>query len=315
MENRLCVIGVYFGKLPPYFELWLKTCRYNKTVDFLIFTDQYFVSTQDNVKVISLTLEDFRSLACEKLKMDVTLDRAYKCCDFRPAYGIILQDYIRGYDYWGHCDFDMMFGDLQHFFDKENLYAYDKFLTLGHLSLYRNTTECNGRFMLEGSEKNYEEIFTSPGSYAFDEVDGILKIYKKNGFPVFEERIFADISKIYRRLRLALDDKNYDDQVFYWEKGKVYRAFLDQNRIKTEEFIYIHFKKREFGKQPFDEAKAESFYLTTEGFVEKTAGIPTLEDIRRYNKFKGSMHERQELAGFNFDERYQRLKNKFSQKK
>ena len=44
MINRykVCVIGVYFGKLPEYFNLWLKSCEYNKDIDFLIVSDNNF---------------------------------------------------------------------------------------------------------------------------------------------------------------------------------------------------------------------------------------------------------------------------------
>ena len=37
--NKTVIIGVYFGKFPEYFDLWLKSAEYNRNVDFLIFTD------------------------------------------------------------------------------------------------------------------------------------------------------------------------------------------------------------------------------------------------------------------------------------
>ena len=45
--------------------------------------------------------------------MQVTLDRPYKLCDFKPAYGFIFGEYLKEYDYWGHCDIDIVWGDLR----------------------------------------------------------------------------------------------------------------------------------------------------------------------------------------------------------
>ena len=51
-------------------------------------------------------------------------------------FGVILEEYFSGYDYWGHSDLDVIYGDLTYFFKKFNLERYDKFLPLGHLCLY-----------------------------------------------------------------------------------------------------------------------------------------------------------------------------------
>ena len=90
-----------------------------------------------------MTLVKMKTLAQNVLGFDVCLDRPYKCCDFKPIYGLIFKEYVSEYEYWGHCDFDLIFGDLQSFFDRYDLYKYDRFIPLGHLSLYRNTDEVN----------------------------------------------------------------------------------------------------------------------------------------------------------------------------
>ena len=38
--QKIILIICYFGKLPNYFDLYLETCKYNDTIDFLMFTDQ-----------------------------------------------------------------------------------------------------------------------------------------------------------------------------------------------------------------------------------------------------------------------------------
>ena len=165
--NKVCVIGVYFGAFPNYFPLWLKSCENNPTVDFLLYTDQDLTDLPSNVFNHKITLREMKTKAEQALGFEVSLDKPYKCCDFKIVYGLIFKEDVCKYDYWGHCDFDLVFGDLQEFFDEYQLMQYDKFLPLGHLSLFRNTEEVNQRYMCKGSSKDYQTVFTSPDFYAF----------------------------------------------------------------------------------------------------------------------------------------------------
>lgn len=311
MKLKICVIGVYFGTLPNYFPLWLKSCQKNPMVDFLVFSDQNVERLPANVKIIPMTLREMKERAQRLFDFPIRLERPYKCCDYKVIYGLIFQDYVEKYDYWGHCDFDLIFGDLRFFFEQYELESYDKFLPLGHLCLYRNTKENNNRFLLEGSEcGDYKTVYSSDKSFAFDEFRGINKIFEKHGFPMFEKRIFADISKIYKRFRLALDDKNYDQQVFFWRNGKVYRAFFENGQGNEEEFMYIHFKER--GKLDYtDEClTSSSFFISNKGFYQNEKQTLTLEDVEKYNQFKGASHEKVELIKLKLCTFVSKIKNK-----
>ena len=50
------------------------------------------------------------------LGFDTALDafstRALKT-DLRPAYGVLFEEYLDGYDFWGHCDLDVLFGRIR----------------------------------------------------------------------------------------------------------------------------------------------------------------------------------------------------------
>lgn len=301
---KVCIVGVYFGKLPSCFDLWLKSAQANTTVDFMVFTDTQHENLPDNVHFVLFTIEKMQKLASTKLGFNVCLERPYKCCDFRPAYGLIFEDYLNEYDYWGHCDFDLIWGDLRGFFDLYQLENYDKFLSLGHLDLYRNTHENNRRFMLDGARVSYKTVFSEAKNYAFDETAGIYQIFEKNGFNMFNKRIFADISKIYRRYRLALNDKNYDYQVFCWDNGHVYRYYLD-GEIKKDEFIYIHFKERGF--LPVDTAcmGSSAFFITNQGFFPCKTNSIDKNTIQEYNSFESREAEEAELKRFLWNERKQ----------
>ena len=287
-KNSICVLGVYFGKLPAYFNLWLKSCEYNPKIDFIIFTDNQIIDLPPNVTVYKSSLKEIKDRASAVLEFECSLGRAYKLCDYKPLYGSIFSKELKGYDYWGHCDFDLIFGDINQFFEWYNLYEYDKINALGHLSFYRNTDEINSRYKLEGGRDNYKKVFTSDTIYVFDEMPGMTELYRKHGFSMFTKYVYADIASVYERFRIieeyALDEKkkNYKDQIFYWENGKCFRAYYVEDKLYKEEYMYIHFKKRRNFSVDFDEKSNASFYITQYGFIPKNGEV-TLGDIKKYN--------------------------------
>lgn len=312
---NVCVIGVYFGRFPNYFPVWLKSCEYNKNVDFYIITDNDLTDVPVNVRVVTMKLSEMKSLAEKKLGMQITLDTGYKCCDYKPVYGLIFEDYVKQYDYWGHCDFDMVFGDLTYFFEKYHMEQYDKFLPLGHLAFFRNTVECNQRYCEIPQQGNsYQYSFSVPNTTQFDELGGINAIYDEKGYPFFKKRIFADISYGWKRIKLAekykdSDDLNYPYQLFYWEKGKAGRAYIQNGKFHYEPYMYIHIKKRKMKDIAFDIKKADAFYITSdELIVRDTKEIINKKLIKELNPYPGALYEW-------FEYKYlRRLRGKLAQK-
>ncbi|HPT68375.1 MAG TPA: hypothetical protein PLI94_10120 [Bacillota bacterium] len=308
---KICILGIYFGNLPSYFPLWLESCKYNSTVDFLIINDQNITDLPVNVRQVKMSFNDFRVLVQSKFDFPVSLERPYKICDFRPAFGLICSEYIQGYDFWGHCDFDMIFGDIRKYITDDLLNSYDKILPLGHLSIYRNNEENNSRFKLSGSlVGDYKKVFTTDKSFAFDETRGIYQIYKTNFLPVYDKRIFADISSIYRRFRLALDDVNYEYQIFSFDKGRIFREYILNRKYNKEEFIYLHIKKPKHLEIKTD--NYQRYFITNTGFYEKN-GDATLDDIEKYNKYRGALFEQSEKIAFIIKNKYQRFIEKLKE--
>ena len=291
MQNTICIIGVYFGELPKYFNLWKMSAEYNHGVDFLIVTDQSLKDLPANVRTLQMSLGDMESLAaCELNLTDVSIKRPYKCCDFKPVYGIIFREYVKEYEYWGHCDFDMIFGDISGFLEKYNYRSYDKFLTLGHLTFYRNTDENMKRYICSGSYVDYRTVFTTDKNFMFDEITGITQIYERNGFSQFKKRIFCDISSIYSRYRdvdeYVFDEKpvNHPYQVYCWKNGHTYRQWFNKSGGHEEEYIYIHFKRRPNFEVDFNPGDNEGFFITRDGFVP-FKGNPNIRDAIQLNKY------------------------------
>jgi hypothetical protein len=307
----IVIIGCYIGEFPNYFDLWLKSCALNPTVNWLIYTDRRIMHTPDNVRIIYNTLEGIRKLAASKLGFTVALDYPYKLCDFKSVYGIIFEDDIKSYDFWGHCDFDMIFGNIRHFITDDILMKYDKILTLGHLTLYRNVKEVNDRFKLPGSNIDYHTAFGKSKHYAFDEL-GINEIYRKHAFPLYDERVFNDISCMYRRFRSVLLE-NSPEQLFFWENGCIYQLMNKNHSYIKHEYLYIHFKYRRFVKYSFDAENVHSFYIGPSGFTEKKEGIVEDADFDRINPYPGPCREYLEKSFWDCKEFMERIKNKLVQ--
>ena len=286
---KICIISIYFGELPEWFNIWLESVKYNSKIDFLFVTDQDIITNITNFRIIKTTFTKFKKLAQQKLNFKLKLNTPYKLCDYKEVWGIILEDEIKQYDFWGECDNDIILGDLYHFFDLYNLSQYDKFGNRGHLTVYRNTKEVNERYKLSGGWfGTWKEVFSSNRIWGFDETPGINAIYIKYNFPYMNKFVYADIDVNYQDIRLVEFDenspKNFEKQLFYWQNGKLLRSYIENNCVLEDEFMYIHLQKRKMKKPDFDLpiGKEEKIIITNGKFVLKDGRI-TKESIESLN--------------------------------
>ena len=309
MKYKIAVIVCYFGHFPTYFNQWLKSCSFNNTIDFLIYTDcQWDGKTPSNVHIKKTNLKAIKEKAECAVGFDVTLQKPYKLCDFRPAFGMIFKNDLLDYDFWGYCDLDMIAGDIRGFITDDILEKYDKINRWGHLCFVRNTDECNSRYMLDGTRYNYKTILTHTRDYGFDECD-LTNIYIKHDFPLYilPDSAYADIRARYSRFCVQGKD-NYPFQLFFWDNGHVYRAYWKNNKINYNEYLYIHFKKR--GDLPVHFAsELNSFLITNSGFYEKNE--ISISTIRKYNNYPGKLYEKIEDTKYKISSTAYKAKRKF----
>ena len=296
--SKICIISVYTGKFPDTYPLWLKSVKWNSSIDFLLVTDAEVDDIPANMKVVKMSLQDIKHLAEQELGMNISLEYPFKLCDFRPAFGIIFNQYLKGYDYWGSCDMDLVFGDLKKFFARYKLYKYDKFLHQGHLALYRNNSTINSAFRLPGSYYSYKQVFTSNASFVFDEFNRINSIFYHNKFPIFDKTIFANINPAFTRFKCC-NLSNYRKQLFYYKSGRVFRAFCDQKgKVHHQEFIYIHLLKRKLGTIPQEIIDADIIAITENGYfiIDR---VPDIDMIIKFTKDQDQVKDHIEgLANF-----------------
>lgn len=257
--KTICLVIPYFGKLPACFVYWLESVRRNPTIDFLLITDDHYAyDYPSNVRVEYATFNEVRDRIQNKFSLPVVIDAPYKLCDYKPAYGIIFSDFLADYDFWGHCDCDLIFGDIRKFLTDEILEEYDRILSRGHLTVYRNSEEVSTRFLNRSVPGvDWTKALTSTGSFAFDERPMTGRMWNAL-WPekLYDEDILADVSWEYSNFQ-CIDKilmgywggefkatyKTYN--YFEYDNGHLYGVSEESSgSLSRREFCYAHFQKR-----------------------------------------------------------------------
>lgn len=291
----LLFIIPYFGKLPNYFDLFLKSCEKNSDFNWLIITDDTTkYNYPSNMKVIYEDYNTLKNKIASKFDFEVNLERPHKLCDFKPAYGYIFSEYIKDYEFWGHCDLDCIFGDLKKYITRDILENYDKIFTLGHLTLYRNCDEINKAFMNKIDGKlRYKEVFNDIRGFAFDEKrsGSINDIFLESNYAIYQESFCADIDPYQTNFRLSIynfeNDKynleNTKKNLFYWNNGILKRMYEINGKLVSEEYAYIHLQKRRMKKSFYNINEIEDFLIVPNEFIQITP-VLDIEVLKRYLK-------------------------------
>lgn len=173
-KNSIAFICPYFGKMPWYFGFFIKTCEYNNDIDFYIITDNIIdIPTPSNVKVVRSSFKEVIDKIVDRLELTVNIMTPYKLCDFKPTYGVVFNDILEAgnYEFWGHCDIDVVFGRIRYFITDEILENNDLVsvrheYTSGFFMIYRNIDKINNLFR---KSRDFKYVFASPKSFCFDE--------------------------------------------------------------------------------------------------------------------------------------------------
>lgn len=288
MKYSIVLINCFFGALPEYSKYFFDSCKYNPTIHFLLITDQkidYRIS--NNVEVIRMSFAEFKNMMQSKFEFNIVLEAPYKICDYKPAFGYVLSEYIHQYDFWGHCDLDMILGDIRSFLPDTILGKYEKIYQHGHLCLYKNTMENNKRFM-SPIGMNYMDVFTSPRIFVFDEQIGMQQKFDLMNLETYKEIDYFNIDDKFYKFRRTIVDNckdskhiNFSRQVFFWENGKVFRQYFDCNHMVKNEYNYIHFSNRKLKYNQISESN--SFFITPEGAQIKDHDIISAKELKHYN--------------------------------
>lgn len=249
--KSIVYIVPYFGKLPNLFGLWLKSCECNPSIDWLLYLDDRSVyNYPPNVKVHYVSFDEMRKQIQAVFPFHIELSHPYRLCDYKVAYGKIFAVDIQGYDFWGFCDIDLIFGNIRSFLKDYILDTYDKIGCLGHSTLFRNIEKMNSLYEQSlGGEMLYKTIFTdtSNRNHFFDE-RGINQLCEQYDIKVYKETIFADLIPLTWKFQInygsELEIRKNNHRLFVWDEGKLYSYSLLENKICKDEFMYVHFLRR-----------------------------------------------------------------------
>lgn len=250
--KKIIFIIPYFGRFNNYFDIWLNSCANNPTIDWLIFTDcKDNHDYPKNVKIKYTTFEELRTHFQSFYDFQISLEKPYKLCDYRPAYGEIFYEFIKDYDFWGYCDTDLIWGNLRTFFTDEILNNYDKIGNRGHCCLLRNTEEMRKAYRYKSSKiVTYKDAFSSKLAYCFDEHNAFGRYCKECDIKTYDNFTFFDVDYRHDDYRIPLYEKDYfklkAHNIFSYNNGKLYLLSVGINSCDflEKEISYVHLQKR-----------------------------------------------------------------------
>jgi len=260
--QKIVIIFPYFGTLPPQYKMWRVSAVYNSTIDFMFFTDAD-VKSAKNIIVHKMTFSDFQGIAQKAFDFPITLDRPYKLCEYKQAYGLILQEYIKNYDFWGFGDLDLVYGDIRTFLT-DCVLEHKFLLGWGHLTLLRNDDDANTYFMKQvKGYQNYKDAFTTSRITFFDE-------YGYNGCSdkwrdcrpedCWLEWRFDNASKPKQSYHFNSLTRGWKQVIFEHVDNKLYMIRFKKGKLEKKESLYAHFQHRGFMK---DRVTDYSHFLVT----------------------------------------------------
>ena len=143
MKSVLIIVD-YFGQWPEWFPLFLKSCELNPTIEWRFHTDCELPKRirACNTTFVQISQGDYYAYVGNMLKISFRPETPYGICSLRPAFGHIYANEIKGFDYFGWGDIDLIYGDIRHFYTdvvlSHNVVSAGGSICTGHLTLLKN---------------------------------------------------------------------------------------------------------------------------------------------------------------------------------
>ena len=150
MMNKIFILP-YFGKYPDWLDQWIANMEY-LNYDYIIYS----------------SLKKFKQRVRDKLGIEPNIEGGTgKVWDYRPALGVLFEEEIKGYDYWGHTDFDCVYGDVDKYMPKEfDIWSNHHNYICGPWTIYKNDSWINNLFRLC---PEWKEIMENPKALGWAE--------------------------------------------------------------------------------------------------------------------------------------------------
>lgn len=210
---RKLLICPWFGPLPEWMPLWEANIARLEQFGF-------DVLRWDDLEAFKERVREILGIECPIVPGEG------KIHDYRCAFGLLFPDEIRGYDFWGHTDFDCVYGRVENWVTDEFLSGLDvhsnhSTYICGPWTLYRNRPDINALFQREQAWK------------------AILEEKRASGWVEFEFSRLVDSADVAGRLR-----RTYT----YWQTQNLnsfHSLYFDGDRLLeyNEEIMMAHFRR------------------------------------------------------------------------
>lgn len=185
MKAKALIILAWFGPDPSWADrFWQRAHR--SGFDFLF---------DNNVARFADRVDETLGITCPD-----NLYGGTKIHDYRACFGELYRDELARYDWWGHTDYDVVFGKADGFFDEalledhsvqtDNSFDY----LCGPWTLYRNTGEVNSLFR---SVEGWQGTLTDPETSGWVEASFTEAVRNEVGFLRTNYHSYLDPDDLY----------------------------------------------------------------------------------------------------------------------
>lgn len=245
------VVLLWIGPWKPWFRLTLISFARNNDVTL------HVVSPNDNpggefrnVVFHRMGVAEIEKRMSVLLGSSIKLSRPYKLCDFKPLYGRLFPEILSGHCYWGWCDEDVIWGNLDAFIPRRVLDEWDVVATCrpsvsGQLCLLRYSEATLDLFRRIPGWR--EKLLDQNTNYTLDEIpfntaclelesEGAIRVLRRqfqtHDINSGEWNAWAD------QLEIASSGRpfgTFRHGAACWREGHVF------NEESGEEFAFFHF--------------------------------------------------------------------------
>lgn len=223
---KVLFIVPYYGRWPVWMPATLLSCDYNPEFHWLLLSERPPCERLPrNVYFREMSQRELVARSSDILGSPVAKS-GYSLCDLRPAFGVVFEHELRGYDFWGHCDIDVVWGRLSSYLAGPVLEQYDIVSSrhsqiAGHCTVYKNCETINRLFE---DIPAYRQGLTQPGLCRLNE-SGMAQAIRKR----------RDV-RVYWAAQHVVDARELDRRPFgwKWKKGQLLDAWFVERS-------YMHF--------------------------------------------------------------------------
>jgi hypothetical protein len=247
----IAIVVTFFGAAPAWFPAFLLSCRRNPDVQWVLYADfDPAISLPANVTVRRIDLDELNERASDAVGARIRVERAglRKVCDFKPLYGRMFADGLRGFDWWACSDLDIIWGDIRRFVTADILERHDivssrRHKLSGHFTLYRNVDPINRTFEMA---PDVVTLLTAPTYRRLDEDVLTHRLLERTG-----PGVTGDAPRVHWEAELTINSTYQkalppgDAGNLFWLDGRTFDA-------GRREFMYLHFHKLKDSMRTFD---------------------------------------------------------------